>query len=128
MDGLCMYFGIQVCATMLVGKICFYWMLQHVDFRQFMGSLADFTWFCGLMHVCVIMHVCVRILPSVTSFRCLELENCVFDVMLFYNNGFNVIWRFQFARLSHRNLHTATHEGFEMIACVVIWMSEFSFA
>ena len=69
MDGLCMYFGIQVCAMMLVGKVCFYWMWQHVDFIQFMGSLAGFTWFCGLMHVCT------RISPSMASFRFVVLEN-----------------------------------------------------
>ena len=86
MDGLCMYFGIQVGVTMLVEKVCFYWMMQHVDFVQFVGSLADFTWFCGLMHVCV------RISPSMTSFRFVVLENRVFDEMLFYNNSCNSIW------------------------------------
>ena len=54
---------------MLVGKVCFYWMWQHVDFIQFRGSLAGFTWFCGLMHVCM------RISPSMASFRFVVLEN-----------------------------------------------------
>jgi len=86
MDGLCVYFGIQVGVTMLVGKVCFYWMMQHVDFVQFVGSLAGFTWFCGLMHVCM------RISPSMTRFRFVALENRVFDEMLLYNNSCNSIW------------------------------------
>ena len=52
-DGLCMYFGVHVCAMMPVGKIRCHLVLQHVNLRCFLdfgASLADSMWFCGLMH------------------------------------------------------------------------------
>ena len=38
--------------TMLVGKVCFYWMMQHVDFVQFVGSLA--------FYIVLWSHACLR--------------------------------------------------------------------
>ena len=42
MDDLCVRCDAQDDVTKLVGDFCFYWMMQHTDFVQFMGSLAVF--------------------------------------------------------------------------------------
>ena len=60
---------------MLVGKIRSHLTMQHANLRcfpDFGDSLADFRWFCGLIHVCM------RILLSLVVFRGLDLENGYF--------------------------------------------------
>ena len=85
MDNLCMRFGIQDDMAKLILRVSFYWSWWHTDLVQFLGSSVTLVWLFYLMHVCM------RILPSMTYFGLVKLENefiLVFVVLQQFVFGF----------------------------------------